>query len=100
MQDPQAQNGHLLLLGSVGGDLAAFAVVDDGVGSVGGLDEVEPFGDLPLQVAAPQDVLADDRWDDILTAEDRRGLTPLFWQHVLPYGEVKLDTSTRLSIST
>ncbi len=47
-----------------------------------------------------QDVLADDRWDDILTTEDRRGLTPLFWQHVLPYGEVKLDTSTRLSIST
>ena len=32
--------------------------------------------------------------------EDRRGLTPLFWQHVLPYGEVKLDMTSRLSIRT
>jgi len=23
--------------------------------------------------------------------EDRRGLTPLLWSHVLPYGEVKLN---------
>jgi hypothetical protein len=38
-----------------------------------------------------QDVLADPDWDGVLTAEDERGLTPLFWQHVLPYGEVKLD---------
>ena len=47
-----------------------------------------------------QDVLAEDDWADILTAEDRRGLTPLFWQHVLPYGEVKLDMTARLSIRT
>jgi TnpA family transposase len=47
-----------------------------------------------------QDVLAEDAWADLLTTEDRRGLTPLFWQHVLPYGEVKLDMTTRLSIRT
>ena len=47
-----------------------------------------------------QDVLAEDNWADMLTAEDRRGLTPLFWQHVLPYGEVKLDMTARLSIRT
>ena len=47
-----------------------------------------------------QDVLAEDAWADMLTTEDRRGLTPLFWQHVLPYGEVKLDMTTRLSIRT
>ena len=47
-----------------------------------------------------QDVLAEDDWDDLLTAEDRRGLTPLFWQHVLPYGEVKLDMTARLNIRT
>ena len=29
-----------------------------------------------------QDVLADQTWTDRLTAEDRRGLTPLFWAHV------------------
>ncbi len=47
-----------------------------------------------------QDVLAEERWTGILTPEDRRGLTPLFWQHVLPYGEVKLDMTARLSIRT
>ncbi len=31
-------------------------------------------------------------WSDLLTAEDRRGLTPLFWQHVLPYGEAHVRT--------
>jgi len=47
-----------------------------------------------------QDVLAEDDWTAILTPEDRRGLTPLFWQHVLPYGEVKLDMTARLNIRT
>ena len=45
-----------------------------------------------------QEVLAGDDWMDLLTTEDSRGLTPLFWQHVLPYGEVKLDMTARLSI--
>jgi TnpA family transposase len=47
-----------------------------------------------------QDVLTEDEWSELLTPEDRRGLTPLFWQHVLPYGEVKLDMTARLSIRT
>ena len=47
-----------------------------------------------------QDILADPDWDDALTAEDERGLTPLFWSHVLPYGEVKLNMSSRLALST
>jgi hypothetical protein len=29
-----------------------------------------------------------------------RGLTPLFWQHVLPYGEVRLDMTSRLTLHT
>jgi hypothetical protein len=33
-----------------------------------------------------------------LTDADRRGLTPLFWTHVAPYGEVKLDMSSRLQL--
>ena len=45
-----------------------------------------------------QDVLADTEWAALLTPEDRRGLNPLFWQHVLPYGEVKLDLASRLTI--
>jgi hypothetical protein len=43
-----------------------------------------------------QDVLADDGWAAQLTDADRRGLTPPFWTHVVPYGEVKLDMSSRL----
>ena len=46
-----------------------------------------------------QDILADPDWDGVLTAEDERGLTPLFWSHVLPYGEVKLDMNTRLALT-
>ncbi len=45
-----------------------------------------------------QDVLADEEWTAALTDADRRGLTPLFWTHVAPYGEVKLDMSSRLAI--
>ncbi|MFZ0158952.1 MAG: Tn3 family transposase [Kineosporiaceae bacterium] len=45
-----------------------------------------------------QDVLADQPWADLLTPVDRRGLTPLFWTHVRPYGEVHLDLATRLTI--
>jgi hypothetical protein len=29
---------------------------------------------------------------------DRRALTPLFWEHVRPYGEVRLDLGARLAI--
>jgi TnpA family transposase len=52
-----------------------------------------------VNVLMIQDVLADPDWDGVLTAEDERGLTPLFWSHVLPYGEVKLDMNTRLALS-
>jgi hypothetical protein len=45
-----------------------------------------------------QDVLAAEEWAGILGPADRRGLTPLFWQHVRPYGEVRLDMGSRLSI--
>lgn len=45
-----------------------------------------------------QDVLSNDRWADRLTPADRRGLTPLFWSHVAPYGEVRLDMNRRLNL--
>ena len=35
-----------------------------------------------------QDILAEPEWQGVLTAEDRRGLTALFWAHVRPYGEI------------
>ncbi|MGI5271818.1 Tn3 family transposase [Nonomuraea sp. CA-218870] len=46
-----------------------------------------------------QDVLADPGGAELLKPADRRGLTPLFWQHVEPYGEVRLDVAKRLPLS-
>ncbi len=46
-----------------------------------------------------QDILAEPEWAGVLTPEDLRGLTPLFWAHVLPYGEVKLNMTRRLALS-
>lgn len=47
-----------------------------------------------------QDVLGDPAWATALTKDaDRRGLSPLFWSHVLPYGEVHLDMASRLQLS-
>ena len=46
-----------------------------------------------------QDVLGEPAWARILTPADRRGLTPLFWMHVLPYGEVNLDMTSRLNLA-
>ena len=46
-----------------------------------------------------QAVLRDPVWADRLTAEDRRGLSPLFWAHINPYGRVHLDMNTRLDLA-
>jgi TnpA family transposase len=47
-----------------------------------------------------QAVLRDPAWAERLTAEDRRGLSPLFWTHINPYGRFYLDMNTRLDLST
>ncbi|MGW5124567.1 Tn3 family transposase [Streptomyces sp. NPDC004069] len=46
-----------------------------------------------------QDMLADPEWADILTDEDKRALTPLFWMHIQPYGEVRLNMGSRLQLA-
>nr|WTA00238.1 transposase [Streptomyces sp. NBC_00857] len=46
-----------------------------------------------------QDILGEPEWADLLTPADRRGLTPLFWSHVRPYGEVNLDMGARLNLA-
>lgn len=45
-----------------------------------------------------QDVLADREWAKLLKPADRRRLTLLFWRHVQPYGEVRLDVAKRLPL--
>jgi TnpA family transposase len=46
-----------------------------------------------------QAVLRDPAWARRLTEEDRRGLSPLFWSHVNPYGRFRLDMDTRLDLT-
>ena len=43
-----------------------------------------------------QDVLDEGLTE--LSPDDRRGLTPLFWTNIAPYGEVRLNMSTRLAL--
>ncbi|KIZ15746.1 transposase [Streptomyces natalensis ATCC 27448] len=43
-----------------------------------------------------QQVLAEPKWAERLIDADRRGLSPLFWTHVNPYGRFELDMNSRL----
>ncbi|MER6563441.1 Tn3 family transposase [Streptomyces sp. NPDC001027] len=45
-----------------------------------------------------QQVLADPKRADTLTAADRRSLPPLFWTHVHLYGRFELDMNSRLDL--
>jgi TnpA family transposase len=45
-----------------------------------------------------QRVLAEPRWRAHMTAADVRGLTPLIWGHVNPYGVFDLDMERRLDL--
>jgi TnpA family transposase len=45
-----------------------------------------------------QRVLAEPIWAERMGAAERRGLTPLTWGHVNPYGLFRLDMTTRLPL--
>ncbi|ARV57981.1 transposase [Nostocales cyanobacterium HT-58-2] len=45
-----------------------------------------------------QKILAEPTWMKRMTKEDFRGLTPLFWSHVNPYGTFRLDMNERLEL--
>lgn len=45
-----------------------------------------------------QSVLAKPEWRARMTEADLRGLTPLTWAHVTPYGAFDLDMDRRLDI--
>ncbi len=46
-----------------------------------------------------QEVLDEPAWLNRMTAEDWRGLTPLIYHHVNPYGRSELDMDTRLGLA-
>jgi len=45
-----------------------------------------------------QNILARPEWANRMTTVDLRALTPLFWQHVNPYGRYDLDQNVRLAL--
>ena len=45
-----------------------------------------------------QQVLSDKKWYDLMTPEDLRGLTPLIYAQVNPYGHFNLDMEERILI--
>jgi hypothetical protein len=47
-----------------------------------------------------QQVVAQPHWSGKLTARDLGALTPLFWEHVNPYGGFELDMNARLPIDS
>jgi hypothetical protein len=46
-----------------------------------------------------QTVLEDDEWKKRMTDADWRGLTPLFYTHINPYGSFNLDMESRLDLN-
>ena len=45
-----------------------------------------------------QRILAEPIWAERMGPAERRGLTPLVWGHVNPYGLFRLDMATRLPL--
>ena len=46
-----------------------------------------------------QEVLTEPAWRDRMTVDDWRGLTPLIYHHVNPYGRIELDMARRLALA-
>jgi TnpA family transposase len=47
-----------------------------------------------------QEVLAEPKWFERMTEADWRGLTPLFYSHVTPYGQFNLDMDKRIPLAS
>ncbi len=47
-----------------------------------------------------QDVLKEPEWMNKMTKEDLRGLTPLIYSNVNPYGLIRLNMAERLTIES
>jgi len=59
---------------------------------------VLPSALVLLNTLLVQKVLAEPEWAGRLTHADVRGLTPLFWSNINPYGTFYLDLAHRLGV--
>lgn len=48
---------------------------------------------------ARADVLETPSFHDRMGGDEQRGLSPLFWTHINPYGQFRLDMDTRLDLT-
>lgn len=46
-----------------------------------------------------QEVLVEPAWRDRMRVDDCRGLTPLIYHHVNPYGRIELDMTRRMALA-
>ena len=53
---------------------------------------------VPIDTLLVQHVLADPEWAEQLTDADLRGLTPLFWSNINPYGTFRLEMTHTLGL--
>lgn len=54
---------------------------------------------MHLNTLLLQTVLETPEFNDSLTDEDRRGLTPLFWTHINFFGRFMLDMNHRIDLT-
>ena len=47
-----------------------------------------------------QAVLEVPEFHDLIGEDERRGLSPLFWTHINPYGRFRLDMDRHLDLTT
>lgn len=87
------------------GQSSVLAVVKHGVRAVPALHDLRPAVDLAAQARAGEVVACVDRayadpkcLTKLTSGADRRGLSPLFWTHVNPYGRFELDMNSRLDL--
>jgi Tn3 transposase DDE domain len=45
-----------------------------------------------------QEVLSESDWSQLMSTEDLRGITPLVYVHINPYGKFELNLEERLNI--
>ena len=51
-----------------------------------------------IKYTTREKVLSEKEWLNKMLPEDFRGLTPLFYGHITPYGEFQLDMNKRINI--
>jgi hypothetical protein len=72
LHEGHAQDGHLLIIEAIGRDLATLAVIDEAVGAVPVLDDLQALMDLAADRLIAQVAAKEDRLDRLAEFGERR----------------------------